>query len=228
MSSTVVFLQARLGSKRLPEKVLKYIGNRPMISYVVERLRLIEGVQDVVLLTSTMERDSELEAWCAKNEVACFRGSEENVLERYYQASLVHPADHYIRATGDNPLVDPYFAGLLLKKHIAGTYDYSSNKSEVNSHLPDGMGVEIFSRFCLGEAYRKSTDQHHFEHVNEYILENSHEFRINYLGLEDIIQNFSSVRLTVDTPEDFEKISRIILSEKYKSSAKLSDILKIL
>lgn len=228
LNKTLVFLQARMGSKRLPKKVLKKIGDRPMISYVVERLRLISGVHDVILLTSSEVQDLELVEWCKKEGVKYFQGSEENVLERYYLASREFVADHYIRATGDNPLVEPYFAGMLLKEHLEGGYDYSSNKSEVKSHLPDGLGIEIFSKHCLEVVYKKSTLPHHFEHVNEYVLENPTEFKIKYFGFENEINDLSSIRLTVDTPEDFEKVSKIISNENFTTSSTLKDLLNFI
>lgn len=228
LNRAYVFLQARIGSQRLPGKVLKLINGRPMIAYVIDRLRLIQQMPEIVLLTSSKAQDDELARWCDCQKVLFFRGSEENVLERYFQAAQVFPADHYIRATGDNPLVDPYFAGELLASHVQNENDYSSNKSEVGSHLPDGFGVEIFSRPCLSEVYRRSTSPAHFEHVNEYVLENPSLFRINYQRHESLIPDWSSIRMTVDTPQDFERAERILTHPQYQPELRINELMKLL
>jgi len=220
-----IFLQARMGSSRLSGKTLKLINNKPLIFYVIERLKLIE--EEIVVLTSNLKKDDILEKWCLENGIKCFRGSENNVLERYYKAALFYKADNIIRATGDNPLVEPYFANELLEKHINFKADYSSNKSEIGSNLPDGLGVEIFTFEALKISMEKSTEEHHFEHVDEYILENRNKFKIykdcNAGGLIDK----SNIRLTVDTLDDFKKVEKIIKNPKFKIDITYNELLGI-
>lgn len=220
-----IFLQARMGSSRLPGKTLKLIKGKPLIFYVLERLKLIE--EEIVVLTSQLPIDDILEEWCIENNTKCFRGSEENVLERYYKAAIFYKADNIIRATGDNPLVEPFFAKELLDKHIDNKVDYSSNKSEIGSNLPDGLGVEIFTFESLEISMRKSTQKHHFEHVNEYILENKDKFKIykdcNVGGFTD----HSQIRLTVDTAQDFKKIEKIINNPSFKIDISYDKLLEL-
>lgn len=215
-----------MGSSRLPGKTLKEISKKPMIWYVVNRLNLIKGCK-LVIITSDHSRDDQLVSWCKKNKIEYFRGSEMNVLERYFSAAKKYNAKNIIRATGDNPLVEPRFAENLLKKHIQYNADYSSNKSEIGSNLPDGLGVEIFTFKALNESYNLSSLPHHFEHVNEYILENKKNFRIykdsNASGLADM----SSVRLTVDTEEDFSKIQTIFSDERFSIDINYPKLLEI-
>ena len=221
-----IFLQARMGSSRLPGKTLKMLNGKELILRVIDRLNLIDDTE-IVLLTSDTNKDDVLEKWCIDNKIKCFRGSENNVLERYYNAAKFYNADNIIRATGDNPLVEPYFANDLLTKHIEFNADYSSNKSEIGSNLPDGLGIEIFTFNSLEESMKKSTLQYHFEHVNEFILENKNLFKIykdsNAGGLIDK----SYIRLTVDTLEDFTKVNKIFRSTKFYNEIPYQKLLKL-
>ena len=215
-----------MGSSRLPGKTLMPLDDKPLIHQVISRLKLIENCK-IVLLTSLNSKDDILEKWCQDNGVLCFRGDEDNVLERYYQASKFFKADNIIRATGDNPLVEPYFAMMLLEKHINLQADYSSNKSEIGSNLPDGLGVEIFTSKALEISMQKSTQEHHFEHVNEYILENRNLFKIykdsNIGGLIDK----SMIRLTVDTLEDYTLVKALFLDSRFDIDIKYQELLEL-
>ena len=219
------FLQARMGSSRLPGKTLILIKSKPLIFYVIERLKLIG--EEIVVLTSNLTKDDILEKWCLKNNIKCFRGSEKNVLERYYKAAIFYNADNIIRVTGDNPLVEPFFAKELLIKHINNKVDYSSNKSEIGSNLPDGLGVEIFTFNALKISMQKSTQEHHFEHVNEYILENKDKFKIyKDCNAGGFIDN-SQIRLTVDTDQDLKKIEKIIKHPSFKIDIRYNKLLEL-
>ena len=222
-----IFLQARMGSSRLPGKTLKILKNKPLIMWVIKRLELIKDCE-IVLLTSDTKKDDVLEKWCEDNNILYFRGSENNVLERYYKAAIFYKADNIIRATGDNPLVEPFFAKELLKKHINNRVDYSSNKSEIGSNLPDGLGIEIFTFNSLQISMQKATQEHHFEHVNEYILENKDKFKIyKDCNAGGFVDN-SNIRLTVDTKEDFERVEKIFNNESFRIDINYKNLLEIL
>jgi spore coat polysaccharide biosynthesis protein SpsF (cytidylyltransferase family) len=221
-----IFLQARMGSSRLPGKTLKLINNKPLIEYVIERLK-ITGIE-IIVLTTDSKKDDILEEWCENYGIKCFRGSEENVLERYYLAAKLFNADNIIRATADNPLVEPYFCKRLLEKHIKHEVDYSSNKSEIGSNLPDGLGVEIFTFEALEISYKKSSLPYHFEHVNEYILENQNKFYIYKDCNAGGFKNYSHIRLTVDTIGDFNKVEKILSSKNFNISIKYEDLLELI
>ena len=208
------FLQARMGSSRLRGKTLKILKDKPLIAYAIERLQLIDDCK-IVLLTSTNSENDVIEDWCQKNSILCFRGDENNVLDRYYKAAKFYNADNILRATGDNPLVEPYFANRLLKRHIKYEADYSSNKSEVGSNLPDGLGVEIFTFDALERSAKESTQEHHFEHVNEYILENRDKFKIYKDVNVGTLYDCSNIRLTVDTQEDFKRVEEIFKNKDF-------------
>ena len=221
-----IFIQARMGSSRLPGKTLKILNGKPLIMHVIQRLRLVDNCK-IVLLTSDSVKDNELHSWCDKNDILCFRGSEENVLQRYFLAAKHYKADNIIRATGDNPLVDPYFAKRLLEKHTIYDADYSSNKSEIGSNLPDGLGVEIFTFNALKISLENSTSPHHFEHVNEYILENRSLFKVfkdsNVGGLIDHSDN----RLTVDTNDDFLRTEDVFNHKNFTIDINYENLLEL-
>jgi spore coat polysaccharide biosynthesis protein SpsF len=221
-----IFLQARMGSSRLKGKSLKLLNNKPLIAHVIDRLRLIESCQ-IVLLISNTQKDDILEHWCNTNNILCFRGSEDNVLQRYYLASIFYKADNILRATGDNPLVEPYYADKLLSKHIELKADYSSNKSEIGSTLPDGLGMEIFTFDALEISIKKSTQEHHFEHVNEYILENQEFFKVYKDSTVAGVIDKSAIRLTVDTIEDFRKMSTIFSHKDFSIDISYEKLLEI-
>ena len=222
-----IFLQARMGSSRLPGKTLKILNNKPLIMHVIDRLKLIDDCK-IVLVTSDKLKDDILENWCIENNILCFRGSEDNVLERYYLAAKYYNADNILRATGDNPLVEPYFANRLLNKHIKNEADYSSNKSEIGSNLPDGLGIEIFTFKALEVSMKESTQGHHFEHVNEYILENKDKFKIYKDSNAGGLLDKSSIRLTVDTPNDFNVVETIFQNKNFNIDINYKDLLKII
>lgn len=227
MVANFVFVQARMGSTRLPGKTLKPIKGHPLIWYVIERLKQMTNIDDVIILTSEKEVDDELVDWCDDHEVGVFRGSEDNVLERYYEAAKFYDAENIIRATGDNPFVLPLFAEKLLNNHLKKDADYSSNKSEVGATLPDGLGVEIFSFEALKRSAEKSDLPHHFEHVNEYILENKCLFNIYEDKSAGGCTDHSHIRLTVDTPADFRKAAYMIGHKDFRMDFSLEELLDV-
>jgi len=216
-----------MGSKRLPGKTLKLLRGHPLIWYVIERLRHINGISDVVILTSDLACDDILALWCDEHNVSCFRGSEDNVLQRYYDAAVHYSANNIIRATGDNPFVDYEAATSLLEGHLAWHAEYSSNKAEVYSSLPDGLGVEIFSFTALEQSLDLSTEPHHFEHVNEYILENKKKYKLFKDTMAGGLYDNSDVRLTVDTQEDFHKAEFIVSSCQFNMSISLKELIAL-
>jgi spore coat polysaccharide biosynthesis protein SpsF len=222
-----VFVQARMGSSRLPGKTLKPLGNYPLIWYVIERLRKIDNISDVVILTSDLGKDDILVRWCDENKVSVFRGSEDNVLQRYYAAAIHYSADNIVRATGDNPFVDYEAATSLLRDHLAWQADYSSNKAEICSSLPDGLGVEIFSFPALKKSLDLSGEPRHFEHVNEYILENKQDFGIFTDAMAGGLYDYSHIRLTVDTQEDFHKAEFILSSSQFSLNISMMELIAI-
>jgi len=203
-------IQARMNSSRLPEKVLLPLAGRPMLGRVLDRHRLMRHGGTLVVVTSDSSRDDAVEKYCRGEGVACFRGSEEDVLDRYYQAARAHALEVVIRGTGDNPLVDPQLGDELVECFADQRADYATSKSvDVDSGLPDGVGLEVFSFAALQAAHRCGLAPNHREHINEFVLEHPERFRIAVLMRSFPAGRGQELRLTVDTAEDFAAVERI-------------------
>lgn len=208
--NTIIILQARTGSSRLPSKVLMPIQGVPLLIHCIRRLKTINFKVPVIVATSSLLKDDEIEKLSKNEKVECFRGSEEDVLDRYLKASRKYNAKYIIRATSDNPFVDISEAMKILEAIISGKWDYVNMFNKVDGRkLPIGVGVEAFSIGALQESWEKGHAPHHREHVNEYILENQGEFRIKFLPCF-AEHSCPDLRLTVDTPKDFEFILSMI------------------
>ena len=151
--STAIVVQARMGSTRLPGKVLKDIAGRPMLSYQMERLRRVKRAERIVVATTDQPADDAVERFCQKEKIACVRGSEHDVLARYHLAIERFPADVVVRITADCPLIDP---AIVDEAIAAYEPDYVSNMLETT--YPYGMAVEVFSAQALREAHREAKD----------------------------------------------------------------------
>lgn len=197
---TGIIIQARTGSTRLPGKILKVINDRTLLDHIIDRLKELKEEAVVVIATSTLPGDDAVEKFCKEKGVVCFRGSESNVLSRYYECAKEHGFDHIVRLTADNPFVDVEEVDRLIAYHKECGNDFTESFSQ----LPIGVGVEIFSYAALEEDMAKASMPHHFEHVDEYILENMDKFKTGTLQVPES-KHMPDVRLTVDTQEDYEK-----------------------
>ena len=165
----VAIIQARLGSTRLPGKTLADIGGRPMLAHVVERVRATPGIDEVVIATTTRPADDPLVDWASRAGLACARGSEEDVLDRFRTALARHPADAIVRVTPDCPLLDPDVAGRVVAtwRDAGGALDYVSNVHPPT--FPDGLDTEVISRRALLAAWTEATDPADREHVTPFV-----------------------------------------------------------
>src|SRR3989344_3148687 len=199
MNKTLCIIQARMSSTRLPGKVLKEINRKPLLQYEIERLRLAKKLDQIVVATSASKESDEIEKFCERIGVPCFRGSEEDVLNRYYECAKKYPGyDAIVRVTGDCPLIDPRVVDEVVNLFEEGGYDYASNVLEET--FPDGMDVEVFKRTALATSQEEAKMQSGREHVTLYIR-NKEKFKKGNLRAP---QDYSSFRMTVDNPEDFE------------------------
>lgn len=193
-----VVLQARMGSTRLPGKVLMELAGRPMLAWACDRLAAA-GVGPVILATSDGPADDAVAAFAERRGLAAFRGSEADVLDRYHRCAQAHGLDWVVRATGDNPFVDPEECARLVAFAREGSFDYAES---VTAGLPTGIGLEIFSAAALARSWAEGHAAHHREHVNEYILENPGLFRCGTLMVPEA-KRAPELSFTVDTPADF-------------------------
>jgi spore coat polysaccharide biosynthesis protein SpsF len=208
---TLIILQARTGSSRLPNKVMRSLHGIPLLIHCITRLR---KVAKVLVATSDKKRDDSVEELATMANTECFRGSEEDVLDRYYQVAKKFQAAFVIRATGDNPLVDIEEACRVRELIIKGELDYVTGAEIVaGKGLPIGVGIEAFSYKALERSWHEGHAEHHREHVNEYILENPDSFNIKRLKCLDH-NSCPNLRLTIDTEEDFLFVGKIIVGIK--------------
>jgi spore coat polysaccharide biosynthesis protein SpsF len=198
MSSVGVVIQARMGSKRLPGKVLKKIGQHSLLEHIFFRLSRMTKLT-VIVATTNNAIDLDIVKCCDNHGVQSFLGDENDVLSRYFFCSTEWGFDHIVRLTADNPFVDIEFLECLINTHIETGSDYSSNKDV----LPIGVGAEIFTIGALGKSYNRASRPNHKEHVNEYILENLNEFKCCFLDVPLEVKR-PEIRLTIDTFEDYK------------------------
>jgi spore coat polysaccharide biosynthesis protein SpsF len=195
----IAIVQARMGSTRLPGKVLKKIKNRFVLDYVIQRLKFSDKINDVILATTTDKKDDVLETYAIEREVRYFRGNEEDVLSRYYNAAKKYGGEIIVRITSDCPLIDPEIVDNVINKHIDNKADYTSNV--IKRTYPRGLDTEVFNFDVLSEAYKNANEKYQQEHVTSYMIEHPEKFKL---------QNIEA-KGTVDTEEDFELIKKIIL-----------------
>lgn len=202
---TIIIVQARMGSTRLPGKSMREVLGKPLLGYVLDRLNRAELADKVIVATSDLPRDQVIFDYCHERNVPCFRGGESDVLDRYYQAARQFKAETIVRITGDCPLIDPEIVDRVIAKYSEGNYDYASNV--FHRHYPRGLDTEVFSYKTLHQAWRDTSDPHDREHVTTYIWQHPDLFRIGSVVND---RDLSNHHWAVDTPQDFTLITRII------------------
>jgi spore coat polysaccharide biosynthesis protein SpsF len=224
--SALIVVQARMTSTRLPGKVLKHILGRPMLSFQIERLRQVQDVDTIVVATTTNRTDDPIVDFCAAEKVACTRGSEADVLSRYYEAAVRFQAQTIVRVTSDCPLLDPEVVNQVLSVFAAtpASYDYVSNM--IQPTFPLGMATEVMSFTTLSDVFERARAAAEREHVTPYIYWHPERYRI---GSVTMSPNLSHHRWTVDTTEDFDLVSRIVQAlYPAKRDFRMADVLSVL
>jgi len=163
----VAITQSRMGSTRLPGKVLKKVNDKTLLDYQLDSLQKSKLLTQVVVATTTESSDDAIVQFCEKRDQAYFRGSESNVLERYYLAAKKYKADVVVRITSDCPMIDVEIVDHVIQQFINNKVDYASNSLERT--YPRGMDTEVFTMKALEMAYSGATEQKEFEHVTPYI-----------------------------------------------------------
>ena len=204
-----VILQARMNSTRLPGKVLAALAGRPMIEHVVRRLRRVRRAKRLIVATGDSPADDAIARWADAAGVACFRGSEPDVLDRFYRCARRAGLTTIVRATADNPLVDPGCADALIDAHLAGGFDLSTSKCEYGSGLPDGVGLDVLSFEALATSWREATAPAHREHVDEYVWAHPDAFRTLVWAAPPALRR-PELSLTVDTPDDRARVAALL------------------
>jgi len=202
-----VIIQARTGSTRLHGKVLIEILGKPVLEYVIERVSKAKNVENVVIATSLKSEDQKIMRLAEKSGVKAFRGSEEDVLDRFYQAAKFFKMQHIVRVTADCPLMDAQVIDRVISQYFESGSDYCSNTLERS--FPDGEDVEVFSFESLTCAWKEARLLSEREHVTPYITKNSDRFKLSNVKNED---DLSDKRWCLDREEDLEFIETVIES----------------
>ncbi len=198
-------IQARMGSTRFPNKVMRAISGTPLIGLMLERLAKAKCVEQIVLATSTAPINEPLATYVRELGYIVYCGSENDVLDRYYQAAREVKADIVVRVTGDCPLIDPVIVDAVITRFVDSKVDYASNNYPPS--FPDGLDVEVFTFKSLEKAWKEAKTPREREHVTPFIRESSLFKRVNVVHEQDK----SAARWTVDEPEDFEVVQNVFI-----------------
>jgi spore coat polysaccharide biosynthesis protein SpsF len=218
-----IIIQARVDSKRLPNKILKEIIGKPMILHIINRLKKIKNIDQIILATTNKKEDDVIADIAKKNNIFIFRGDDNDVLKRFYDCAIHFEADPIIRITADCPLIDPSLVNEILNFYLNNNYDYVSNT--IHPTYPDGLDTEIFSFSSLKNATKNATLPSEREHVTPYIKKHQTIFKsFNFQSTDDL----SHIRLTVDEKEDLKLIRQIYSILNSKVDFTLNDVLNLI
>ena len=222
----VAIIQARCGSTRFPNKVFADLCGKPFIWHVVTRLKFVHLLDHIVLATTDRPSDDKLYYWAKENGVDVYRGSESNVLNRYYEAANYAKADIIVRITADDPFKEPGLIDKAINTLQEGGYDFVCNNCPPS--YPEGLDIEVFTKAALDKEEELSTSNFEREHVTQYIYHHPEKFKM--FNISNIGENLSYLRWTVDTKKDFQMVARIY-SFLYKNDSEIfymNDILLLL
>lgn len=223
---TAAIIQARMGSTRLPGKVMKDLKGKPVLWHVIERVKQSKNIDQIIIATTTAKRDKIIFEKAKEWGVNAYQGSEEDVLARYYEAAKEYGVDTVVRITSDCPLIDPQVIDEVIKFYITNNYDLVTNagpQMEVRTY-PRGLDTEVFSFVMLEKSYNNAKKEYQKEHVTPFIYEKSNN--IFYYKNDE---NYSFYRLTLDEKEDWIFIKKIYDNLYYgEHNFYLKDIINLL
>jgi len=216
-------IQARMGSTRLPGKVLMDLGGRTVLARVLERAAKSRSLSEVAVATGIGPENLPIVKFCSAKGVRVFCGSEDDVLDRFYQLSKLIKPKNIVRITADCPLMDPRIIDLVVHTHCRSGADYTTNA--VPPTFPDGEDVEVFTFRALERAWGKATLMSEREHVTPYIRKHPRNFKIHSVRNAT---DLSGKRWTLDNPEDLRFISAVYKAFRGRSIFGMGDILRLL
>lgn len=205
MKDITALIQARLGSTRLPGKTLMIIEGETLLAHLVKRVKASRYINDIVIATTKNKRDDAIVGFARNNGLKFYRGSEEDVLDRFYNSSIEYGLETIVRVTPDCPMLDPDVTDSVISKYIEGDYDYVSNT--LIPTYPDGLDTEIFSFYVLKKAWNEAKLPSEREHVTSYIVKHPELFKI--VNVKRDGKDLSWMRWTIDTQKDYEFVSEI-------------------
>lgn len=203
----VATIEARMGSSRLPGKVLLPLGGKTVLEILIDRVARARYIDQIVVATTINVADEAISKLCEKLNVACFRGSEEDVLDRVLNAAYAQQADLICELMGDSPLIDPLLIDNAITSHLSGNYDYTSNFLFENT-FPLGFAVQVFPTTVLAKVAELTQDPVDRSHVSCFIYHNPRLFKLQ--GVKANIDTFApDIRFALDTQEDYQLITKV-------------------
>lgn len=224
MNNTIALIQARTGARRLPNKVLLKLQDKTVLEHVIARVQKAKTVNEAVVVTTVRPEDVKVVELVSRMGVRVLCGSENDVLDRYYQAARLLNAQHVVRITADCPVMDPAVIDEVVNYYFKSGADYCSNA--LSQTYPDGLDVEVFSFAALKKAWTNAKLTSEREHVTPYIRNHKRTFKVVSL---DHPQNLGALRWTLDEPKDYVFLKKIFagLYPKNKNFG-IQDILEFL
>lgn len=218
-------IQARCGSTRFPNKIFAEIDGKPLLWHVVNRLKYTTMIDDIIVATTRNTEDDKITDWCRHEHIKYFRGSENDVLNRYYNASLAFPSDVIVRITADDPFKEPNIIDKVIKKLIDDRYDLVTNNYPPS--FPEGLDCEAFTFNVLKKMETSVQNAFEREHVTQFIYHNPDMFKIGNILSEKPLAHY---RWTIDNKEDYDMVNAIYRKRqgKNKNILLMNEILDIL
>jgi spore coat polysaccharide biosynthesis protein SpsF len=223
MSNTGCIIQARMGSTRLPGKVMMNIEDqKPVLYFVIKQLQECKLIDKIIVATTTNDEDNQIVNYSKNLGIDCFRGSSKDVLDRHYQCAKEYSISTIVRIPSDKPLIDPEVVDNVISVFNNNSYDYVTNFLS-NSTFPSGEEVEVFSMNGLEKVWRKAKLPSEREHVTPYFSNNEDKFEITHI---ENSENLSHIRCAVDRMEDLELV-RLIVSKIKKRPILMKDVVAL-
>jgi len=204
MKKVCAIIQARMTSARLPRKILMNIEGKPILWHIMERVKHSKKIDDIILAIPNSKENDVLEQFAKNNKIKYFRGSEQDVLSRYYETAKKFKCDTIVRITSDCPLIDPEIVDKVVGEHLSSKTDYTANV--LKRTYPKGLDVEVLTFEALEKSFKEAKKQPYREHVTLYIRE--HFERFKRASVENK-KNLSHFRWTVDEKEDLDFVREV-------------------
>lgn len=228
---TVAIIQARMGSTRLPGKVMLPLDGSHVLTHDVQRVGRADTIDEVVVATSTKTADDIVARYADRAGATVFRGSEDDVLGRMFSAATEVDAETVVRITGDCPLIDPNVIDTVVNRLATEGVDYCSNTSERT--FPRGLDVGAFTYQSFKNVSEEATEPHHREHVTPYYRENDDQFNFASVTSEDVfdqpwMQDRADLRLTLDEVDDYELLREVYEQVEYGEILPIKDAVSVI
>lgn len=225
----IATIQARMGSTRLPGKMMLPLDKYHVLTHDIQRAKAAEMIDEVIVATSTETADDIIARYARKAGASVFRGSESDVLNRMFQAAEQANADFVVRITGDCPLITPETIDAVVERLIEINADYSANI--LHRTFPRGLDVEAFTFESFERVHEDATEPHHREHVTPYYHEHDDEFKLVSVRSDEVfdeswMQNRTDLRLTLDEADDYELLRTVYENVNYDGLLDIRDVVK--